>query len=131
MILFSGKSTADVVEHLERLRIAIQETEFRLRGTDRRQAPRTGPDRRNEKSQGRSRRKGDAIRQLAEEKPLAQNLSVTVSIGVATSPSEHSNPEVVIKSADKALYRAKGNGRNRLETSVVKRRARTKAAGIA
>ena len=131
MILFSGKTTADVVEHLERLRIVIQETEFRLRGTDRRQAPRTGPDRRNEKSQGRSRRKGDAIQQLAGEKPLAQHLSVTVSIGVATSPAEYSNPEAVIKSADKALYRAKGNGRNRLETAVVKRRARTKAAGIA
>jgi diguanylate cyclase (GGDEF)-like protein len=131
MILFSGKTTSEVADHLERLRIAIQDTEFRMRGGDRRHAPRTGPDRRNEAQQGRSRRKGDAIRQLAIEKPVDQQLSVTVSIGVATSPDEHSNPEVVIKSADKALYRAKANGRNRLETAAVKRRSRRKAAGIA
>ena len=70
------------------------------------------------------------IRQLAQEKP-ARGLSVTVSIGLAMSDAEKSDPEVVIEAADKALYRAKANGRNRLEIAPSKRRARVRAAGIA
>lgn len=126
-ILFPGKSTAEVAEHLERLRESIQSSEFRMRGTDRRQAAR-GPDRRNEKSRGRTA-KGHAIRQLAQEKSPS-SLSVTVSIGVATSSRQQSDPDSVLKAADKALYRAKANGRNRLETASA-RRTRSQAAGIA
>ncbi len=128
-ILFSGKTTAEVVPHLEKLREAIEKSEFRMRGNDRRQAPR-GPDRRNQRTRRRTR-KGDAIRQLAEQTPSSV-LSVTVSIGVATSTSERFNPESVLEAADKALYRAKANGRNRIETATsLPRRMRTKAAGIA
>lgn len=126
-ILFPGKSTAEVVEHLERLRENIQASEFRMRGNDRRQNPR-GPDRRNEKNRGRTA-KGHAIRQLAQEKSPT-SLSVTVSIGLATSSRQQADPDAVLKAADKALYRAKANGRNRLESSSV-RRTRTQAAGIA
>lgn len=126
-ILFPGKSTAEVVEHLERLRENIQTSEFRMRGNDRRQAPR-GPDRRNEKNRGRTA-KGHVIRQLAQDKSPTW-LSVTVSIGVATSSRQDDEPDSVLKAADKALYRAKANGRNRLET-VSARRTRTQAAGIA
>jgi diguanylate cyclase (GGDEF)-like protein len=128
-ILFSGKTTPEVVEHLERLRLAIESSEFRTRGDDRRQLPR-GPDRRNERAAGRGRRKGYAIRQLAQTKPSPPQ-SVTVSIGVASSRAGKSDPELVVQSADKALYRAKANGRNRLETSSSKRRSRERAAGIA
>jgi diguanylate cyclase (GGDEF)-like protein len=128
-ILFPGKKTAEVLEHLEQLRESIENAEFRMRGgNDRRQVPR-GPDRRNRRNRGRGR-KGDAIRRLTEEKPSSA-LSVTVSIGVATSVSEKSMPDAVLESADKALYRAKGNGRNRVETASNVRRERTKAAGIA
>ncbi|MGB8062114.1 MAG: GGDEF domain-containing protein, partial [Candidatus Sulfotelmatobacter sp.] len=126
-ILFPGKSTAEVVEHLERLRENIQTSEFRMRGNDRRQAPR-GPDRRNEKNRGRAA-KGHVIRQLAQDKSPT-SLSVTVSIGVATSSRQDDEPDSVLKAADKALYRAKANGRNRLETASA-RRTRTQAAGIA
>lgn len=126
-ILFPGKSTAEVVEHLERLRQNIQTSEFRMRGHDRRQAPR-GPDRRNEKNRGRVA-KEHLIRELGQDKSPT-SLSVTVSIGVATSSRKQADPDTVLKAADKALYRAKANGRNRLETAST-RRTRTQAAGIA
>ncbi|PYX48161.1 MAG: GGDEF domain-containing protein [Acidobacteria bacterium] len=128
-ILFPGKTTAEVVDHLEQLRKTIELSEFRMRSGDRRQSPR-GPDRRAERTSGRAR-KGHAIRQLVQEKS-SEPLSVTVSIGVATSAKDESNPDIVLQAADKALYRAKGNGRNRVETaSVPRRRSRAKAAEIA
>ena len=127
-IVFPGKRTSDVIAHLEKLRVTIESSEFRTRGGDRRQVQR-GADRRNERSHGRSK-KGHAIRKLAQEKS-AEFLSVTVSIGVATSAGESEDPEMVVQSADKALYRAKNNGRNRVEAAAPARRIRVKAAGIA
>lgn len=127
-ILFPGKTTADVVEHLEKLRRTIESSRFQLRAGDRRQNPR-GPERRSERMRGRGR-KAQAIRELAQAKSPAA-LSVTVSIGVATTLRENADPEIVLKSADKALYRAKENGRNRVETASPQRRGRVKAAGIA
>ena len=128
MILFPGKTTGEATGPLEQLRKSIETSEFRMRGGDRRQAPR-GPDRRNQRARKRVT-KGQAIRQLAEEKPAAV-LSVTVSIGVATAASEPSDPDRVLQAADKALYRAKANGRNRLETASPTRGSRAKAADIA
>src|SRR5271169_662271 len=129
-ILFPGKTTSDVLEHLEKLRADIEASTFRLRGTDRRQEAR-GPDRRNQRARGRSQT-GHAIRQLARATSSSDELSVTASIGVATSRRENSSAEEVIQAADKALYRAKAAGRNRIESaSAPRRRARNKAAGIA
>jgi len=128
-ILFPGKSTAEAFDHLEQLRESIERAEFRMRrGNDRRQVPR-GPDRRNQKNRTRVR-KGDAIRQLAEDKYVSA-LSVTVSIGVATAATDKSTPQATLEAADKALYRAKANGRNRVETVSSIRRPRTKTASIA
>jgi diguanylate cyclase (GGDEF)-like protein len=127
-ILFPGKTTAEVLPHLERLRGTVEKSKFRLRGADRRQIPR-GPDRRNRRSRGRLR-KADAIRRLTEEKSSVM-LSVTISIGVATATSDKTAPEAVLEFADKALYLAKANGRNRVETDgSPPRRLRTEAAGM-
>jgi diguanylate cyclase (GGDEF)-like protein len=38
---------------------------------------------------------------------------VTVSIGLASPVGQATNPEQVIKAADKKLYKAKKSGRNR------------------
>ncbi len=128
-ILFPGKITNDVLDHLEKLRAEIEASALRLRGPDRRQEAR-GLDRRNQRQRGRVQT-GHAIRQLARLAP-SNELSVTASIGVATSKGENPSAEEVVQAADKALYRAKAAGRNRVETATVpKRRARTKTAGIA
>jgi diguanylate cyclase (GGDEF)-like protein len=127
-ILFPGKMTSEVADHLEKLRSKIEGSEFHLRGADRRQLPR-GPDRRNRRTRNR---KGHIIRQLAQNKPSTSSLAVTVSIGVATSSDGRTEPELVLEAADKALYRAKANGRNRVELAVSPRQsARVKTAGIA
>jgi GGDEF domain-containing protein len=128
-ILFSGKTTTDVIDHLEKLRADIEASRLRLRGPDRRQEER-GPDRRNQRSSKRAQT-GYAIRELSRATP-SNELSVTASIGVATSKTENPSPEEVIQKADKALYRAKAAGRNRVETaSAPRRRVRAKSAGIA
>jgi GGDEF domain-containing protein len=128
-ILFPGETTSTVLDHLEKLRADIEAATLRLRGPDRRQEAR-GPDRRNQRPRGRGQT-GHAIRQLARA-TSSDELSVTASIGVATSRGENPSAEEVVQAADKALYRAKAAGRNRIETaSAPRRRARSKTAGIA
>ena len=128
VILFPSKTTREVVDHLEQLRAAIEAAEFRTRGNDRRQVPR-GPDRRSVRATGRTRKGGSIRRKAREGTPTP--MSVTVSVGIANSSAERPHPELVLEAADKALYRAKTNGRNRVETAASPRRNSTKAAGIA
>jgi diguanylate cyclase (GGDEF)-like protein len=47
-------------------------------------------------------------------------LRVTVSVGVATWPGSGQTPEELVESADRALYRAKQAGRNRVECGLGK-----------
>jgi len=129
MILFPGKGTFEVVEHLERLRESVASAEFRMRGNDRRKT-RRGADRRNERVNQRNRK--SKTKTMTDRVPDRADsaLSVTVSIGVASSARKNSDPESVLEFADKALYRAKANGRNRVETASQGRRPSAKAAGM-
>jgi diguanylate cyclase (GGDEF)-like protein len=117
-ILFPGKSMKDVAPHLESLRCLIEESRFKVRGTpERRSAPRGAGRRKEDKKNttGRSR-----LSHLLAEYPPS-GLSVTVSIGVAEPHSKTQEVEQVIQAADKALYRAKKAGRNRVETAAESR----------
>ncbi len=58
------------------------------------------------------------IEEQVEIPYLSKTLHVTASLGVASSPQHGRNIGEIIKSADKALYRAKENGRNRVEPAT-------------
>ena len=113
-ILFPGKTTKEVLPHLETLRALIEDSSFRVRGTpERRRAPRTS-GRRVEDKLGSRRRRRTSLRAMES----SSGLSVTVSIGVAEPGTATTEVEQVIQAADKALYRAKKAGRNRVETAI-------------
>jgi diguanylate cyclase (GGDEF)-like protein len=121
-ILFPGKSAMEVLADLESLRVEIEQSAFRLRGGERRNTAR-GSDRRN--GQKISGKKGKSPR-----RPSSGELRVTASIGVAEPTVRYPNLEDVVQLADKALYRAKQTGRNRIEIANVTRpRAKKKSAG--
>ena len=90
-VLFSGKDVDHALPHLEALRESIASSGFTVREKKR-------PNSKPEKS-----RKGSD-----------KQVQITVSIGVAQREGELRDPEAVIKAADKALYRAKKAGRNRV-----------------
>ncbi len=59
----------------------------------------------------------ERIRQAVESKDIKvydENLRVTVSVGVSTFPGDADNANPLIEKADRALYSAKGAGRNRV-----------------
>jgi diguanylate cyclase (GGDEF)-like protein len=53
------------------------------------------------------------------EIPDAPYLSVTASVGVAAFPDHGEDLDELLKASDSAMYTAKGNGRNRIETARV------------
>ncbi|MCQ6257572.1 GGDEF domain-containing protein [Pseudomonas sp. Q11] len=91
-LVFAGKTIEECMPHLEVIRESIANYSIQLRNPD---------SRPQDDQQGRQRRAGAG----------ASCVSVTVSIGVAER-IEQRTPEEVLKSADQALYNAKGAGRN-------------------
>jgi diguanylate cyclase (GGDEF)-like protein len=89
-VIFNGKDSEDAIPHLEELRDTIANTPFIINRA--------------------SRRKSD--KKFRKKKNKA--VKVTVSIGVADSKAGVSSPWDVLKLSDKALYRAKAKGRNRV-----------------
>jgi diguanylate cyclase (GGDEF)-like protein len=123
-VLFRDRPAVEALPYLEELRGDIQESVFCLRGPERRRQAR-GADRRDAHPRASRPRKAKA------ESPAAgaEITSVTVSIGVA-DPLDVKQGAVqqVIAAADKALYRAKAGGRNRVETPAGRARPSSKMA---
>jgi len=93
-LIFSGKSAEECLPHLEELRETVETSRFTMR---RRFRPRNKP------AAPKGRKTREAI-------------VITVSIGVAEKNHRHSTADQVVQAADKALYRAKEAGRNRVAT---------------
>lgn len=91
-VVFPGKDADFAAEQLDILREEIASTPFVIR------------------HKKRPRKKPEQKRQL----PVTKQINITVSIGVADKQIEHADPQAVIKSADKALYKAKERGRNQV-----------------
>jgi diguanylate cyclase (GGDEF)-like protein len=142
-IVFRNTSAKEAFEHLDALRKVIEKSTFQVRGADRRaekaaeKSAEKSSNRRSAKSQSDRRKSAkrktaaslskqrELFPQPGSQSPdrsserlsnhLADRLSVTVSIGAAEPSTRIRQPEQVIQSADQALYRAKSEGRNRVE----------------
>jgi diguanylate cyclase (GGDEF)-like protein len=93
-LVFPGKGQDECLPHLEELREIVETSRFTMR---RRFRPRVKP----KNDRGRKTRPG---------------IMITVSIGVAERNHRNASPDQVVQAADKALYRAKEAGRNRVST---------------
>ena len=114
-IVFPQKSARDALEHLETLRETVASSACKVRGQlDRRKLPR-GPDDRRQAAKKKARK----VRVIR-----AGEVTVTVSIGVAEPSTKNHQVDQVIAAADKALYRAKEGGRNRVELDAHDKRLR-------
>ena len=91
--IFSGKNVEEALAHVEDFREAVASPPFVIRSTER-----------------PKKRKLDRSKKKASDR---KQVTVTVSIGLAPSDREMTDPEKVIKAADKKLYKAKKGGRNR------------------
>jgi diguanylate cyclase (GGDEF)-like protein len=94
VIVMAGGTAQRQAEDLNALRTGIASRTFVVRSLDR-------PSRKPRRNAVRSSQGRGAIR-------------ITVSIGLAARTERHRRPSEVLDAADKALYRAKRGGRNRL-----------------
>jgi diguanylate cyclase (GGDEF)-like protein len=120
-IVFPHASATDAFDHLDLLREDIELSPFMVRGPD------------------RSLRERPERRKIQERRVRRESIEtrVTVSIGVADIDCAD-DPEAIMKCADRALYKAKSDGRNRVvrftgfaePAKKRKRAARSKGDGL-
>jgi len=91
-VIYPGKGAEECMPHLEELRETVETSRFTMR------------------RRFRPRNKANA----PKGKKTREAIGITVSIGVAEKNHRHSTPDQVVQAADKALYRAKESGRNRV-----------------
>ncbi|HEV3036841.1 MAG TPA: GGDEF domain-containing protein [Candidatus Angelobacter sp.] len=91
-VIFVSKSAKQCLTHLDDLRQRIADTDFTVRGND--------------------RRKNNLTKRSKAKHGNKKKLQVTVSIGVACHNTRNFSFDQVVRAADKALYRAKDAGRN-------------------
>ena len=111
-IVYDGLPAEDALIEAEKVRRSIEEDVFVARGPARSTRSRT--ERRVNAKVSRRRK--------------AVETNVTVSIGVAASQADTDDPQEVVKAADRALYTAKEQGRNRVESAMPGRSKRARNA---
>ena len=94
-VIFAGRTAEECLPDLEALRQTVEDTRFILR------------------ARFRSKKKKEKV---VTEKGPGERVPVTISIGVAEKTDRHSKWDLVVKAADRALYRAKEGGRNQVQT---------------
>lgn len=98
--IFSGKTSSEAEPYMEEYRRKLESTEFVVRSSFRKSS--------TSKSRGKTTSKNN------------KTVNITVSIGIAEYSGNQTKPEKVLKAADKILYKAKHNGRNRVEIQKIK-----------
>ena len=93
-VVFAGRGAEEAVVYLDALRQQIASRPFIVRSPGR-------PTSKPKKAESRP-------------KTIEKSLKVTVSIGVAERGEKAPTPETVMKAADRALYKSKKAGRNRV-----------------
>jgi len=63
-------------------------------------------------------RLAERIRKTMEKEPTPANRVITLSLGIAVSPQHGSEPDLLFRRADEALYAAKESGRNRTKIAA-------------
>jgi diguanylate cyclase (GGDEF)-like protein len=94
-LVFPGRTKADALPHVEAVREAVAAAKFAVR-----KLPRP------KKADGERRRGAHTARE--------RHLGVTISVGLAGVDGRNPTTDSVVKAADKAMYRAKQGGRNRV-----------------